>query len=98
MKIDMMVSGLKILNDDVMEIELVELAVAKQKTNIMDLISKGDLKQVVNSVGAAAKQHRHRLYISRQWCSDHNILPFSSLEVEINPADKNKVFDAYVKP
>lgn len=94
MKVDMMVVGLRVVTDDVMEIELVPLEVAKRKTNIMDLVG-GDAGSVLKAF-QSEQQKRSKVYVSRVWCSENNIVPLMSMTLELLPADKKRIRDTYV--
>jgi len=82
MKEDMMVVGIKAVDNETMELELVPLGVLKKKTNVLEAAMSGDIKQVMEAA-QQSQQKRNVIYRTRQWCSDNDIIPFRHLTLEI---------------
>lgn len=97
MKEDMMIVGLRAVDEDMMEIEFVSLVVARKKVDIVERIQAGDFVAASKEVANAQRQYRSKIYKPRVWCSEHNILLFQSITLEIEPADKNRIAETYKK-
>lgn len=90
---DMMVVGLKVVTDDVMELELQPLTMVKKKVSPMDLIG-GSVDTLLQGI-EKQRQHRDVIYVSRVWCSENNIVPFRSMVLSLELADKDRIHETY---
>ena len=100
MMLECMIVGVRVAeggNGETLEIEAVPLILAKKKMSLLDIQHKlmdgADMQQVLNE--NMTKQYRHKIYLPRQQCSDEYLIPFRSIILEINLADKNKIQDKY---
>lgn len=95
MKKDMMVVGIKVIEDNLMELELAELVgKVNKKVSVMDLAGMSAYEAAKHVKGTTF--HRDRIYVTREYCSKNNIVPFCSIELEVNPADKKRIAERYV--
>lgn len=91
-----MVVGIKAIGEGyVFEIELIDLATCKEKTNVMANIMKGDVMGVLKQVKDAHTQHRDKLFLPKDWCAENHITMFTSMTLDIELADKNKIAKEY---
>ena len=94
MKEDMMVVSINAVTDNLMEIEYVPLLQPKTKMKLTDLAT-GGVSKVINEV-QNQKQRRNKIYLSRQFCSDNFIVPFSAIQVEVSIPDQEEMKAKYV--
>jgi len=85
MKKDMMIVGIKAVNENIMEIELVPVASMVQKVNPLELAMDGDPKKLFQ-LFENQKQQRDKIYLTREYCSENQLLPFQSIIISFNPA------------
>jgi len=96
MKLDVMIVGIKGVGDgNTLELELVDLAVPKQKTDIMDTLLKGDFMGAVKGIKDVDTQYRHKVFVPKDWYGKHILQLYRSMTLEINPADKEKIAQEY---
>jgi len=89
MKEDMMIVGMSAINDEVMKLELVPLITTKKKVNILDIAMSGNTDAIMKTI-QGEQQHRSILYRTRQWCMEKQILPFSSMTIELDTGENHK--------
>jgi len=91
MKVDMMVVGLEAKTDELMEIKLVPLVNKRKKLTIGDIAGDldQDAKQLID-LFLQDKQYRSIIYMTREWCSSNNVIPFSHLTVDIDIGSLHK--------
>ena len=79
-----MVVGIKSVTEELMELQLVPLIQKTKKKNIQDIAMNFDTeaKQLIDAF-LQEKQYRTTVYMTRQWCSDNNIIPFRHVVLEL---------------
>lgn len=81
MKEDVMVVSIDVITDDLMAIEVVPLVQTKSKLKLTE-IATGGIQGLMKET-QSMKQYRNKIYLTRQFCSDNNIKPFTALQLEI---------------
>jgi len=89
MKQDVMVVGIKALNDELMELELQPLAQVQEKPNLVEMAMGGNIKQMMKTIGQQQRLN-HKIIVTREWCMKKQILPFCSMNIEIDTSDNHK--------
>lgn len=85
MKLDMMVVGIKSITEELIQLELVPVITKNKKLTINDIAGDmdRDAKQIVD-LFLQEKQYRSTIYLTREWCSNHNIVPFMHMTLDID--------------
>lgn len=100
-KCDMMVVGIRVPdngNGEMLEVELVPLVKSKPKVDMREVQKRmflGEDMQLVLQESFGECQHRSVVYLSRQYCSEMVLMPFTSLVVDVEPADKQSIQKKY---
>ena len=84
-----MVVGITAVNDETMKLELVPLVQTKNKRNILDIALGGDAQQIMKEI-QQGEHHRNIIYRSREWCMEKQILPFSSMIMNLDTGENHK--------
>lgn len=86
MKMDMMVTGLNAVEEEIMEIEFVPIIQVQKKVSIMKLAG-GNLQDIQKAM-QGQKQYRSKIYVSRSFASDNRIMPFDHLIIDVDVVKK----------
>lgn len=89
MKEDMMVVGITVVDDDTMKLELVPLITTKKRVNLLDIVQGGNANEIIKTI-KGEQQYRSVIYQSREWCMKKQVLPFSSMTLEIDTGLQHK--------
>ena len=89
MKEDMVCIGIKVIDDDTMQLELVPLLKNKKKSNITELAMQGKSRELIKAI-QGEQQHRHIIFRDREWCIKKQIIPFCSMTLDIDTSDNHK--------
>jgi len=94
MKEDVMVVSIDVITDDLMAVEVVPLARPKSKLKLTE-IATGGLQGLMKEA-QSMKQYRNKIYLTKQFCSDNNIVPFTGLQLEITVPSQEEMQEKYV--
>lgn len=79
----MMVVGIRAIEDNLMEIELVQMLHKQKKVSMLQLANMDAIEAAQLVKGTTV--HRDKIHLPRQWISDNNILPFTSMYITLSP-------------
>ena len=90
MKLDVMVVGIKAVDNDLIELELQPILQGMEQDNkegILTSIMSGNVSKILNEVGKH-KRVNHKILVSREWCIKNSIQLFHGISLTIDVDSK----------
>ncbi len=95
LKKDVMVVGIKVVENNIMQLETTELVGKINKKIKLTELAGMDAVDAAKAIKGTTF-HRDKIYVSRDWASKHNIIPFTSLKLTLEKANPEEIKEKYV--